>query len=666
MVGGALATATALTVGMAAPSANAAATGPDYTQIITDSSNSLNNVLFIVGNLGGAGAAIWNPLATAVPGGLLPTFTAGTTQEDLTSITGLLAALSKISVPDLSGVPGLPPNATTLLTAGLLPGLGPALVIVGPVLGETFGVLGTVGTVLAGLNAINGVLQALNLPLITGIPTLGDLIPGLTVTQTTFESAYDWPLLGLGPLLGLSGETTISNTFAQLPSLTVSDLVGGITDGLVVPALPPVLQGAVNGLLAQLDAIDVVETPSVTAWIPLGQGNYGLPLGGSIGWLATMPTLAVGPVSVGPVVLSDTDTVIAIPLVAAGAVLPLGLASLGTVATPGVVFPTATGLSTLGGTSLTSLAVPLAGLSLTNLNLLSATYVGTNGVNYNSGTSLLTLATPLGALPIVYSLGSYNVGTTGLGFTLPSLFTIGLLPSFQIGTAPTQQSPDGLIPASLLNLGLAVPTQTTDLVTLLGLPNPIDPVEAVLNPVFNTLVVPVGALVTNGLNGVVGPLANGFASLTEQLTALLAQLTGAGAQALTSTTAATTLATPAEQEPAPANSSALQAITPTTTGPSTPIQAPAALSEPADPAATTGPRLNVVTQLGNPARDLIEDGTDTARTTGSNARTQLTTTVKTLTAKVTDTVGDITAGTRDRLSGDSANSSATSTSTATP
>ena len=134
-VSGVVATATAMTVGMAAPPANAS----NYTQLITDSSNSFNNLLFINGNVGGALASIWNPLATLIPGGLLPTFTASTEQLDLTSIEDLLEALTQIlplPVPDLSGIPGLPANATALLTLGLVPGLlvaipGVGLVTVG-------------------------------------------------------------------------------------------------------------------------------------------------------------------------------------------------------------------------------------------------------------------------------------------------------------------------------------------------------------------------------------------------------------------------------------------------------------------------------------------------------------------------------------------------------
>jgi hypothetical protein len=80
-----------------------------------------------------------------IPGGLLPTFTASTEQEDLTSILALVEALGQVlplPVPDLSEIPGLPANATALLTLGLLPGLLVAVPGVGLV---------TVGSLLAGL-----------------------------------------------------------------------------------------------------------------------------------------------------------------------------------------------------------------------------------------------------------------------------------------------------------------------------------------------------------------------------------------------------------------------------------------------------------------------------------------------------------------------------------
>ncbi|CQD12820.1 hypothetical protein ACT17_12345 [Mycolicibacterium conceptionense] len=530
-LGAATATVTALTVGVAPPPAQAAAvqrdfwlsaaTGPDYTQLITDSSNSLNNILFAAGNFGNAAANVWNPVANAVPGGLLPTFFAGTEQQDLTSIAGLLGVLGDLvnglTSLNLDGIPGLPADADTAILAGLVPGLAPAAGVLASTL-AALGPLIPVATFIDYLNGLNAILQGLDLPLIGGIPTLDSLIDGLVVSNTTHESGFSWPILGG------SGETTVTNLFAQLPSLTVGDLVTGILDGLVIaPASDLVVGGLIDAAANLLEPLDAIETPSVTAWVPGGSGNYKL-LGAEYGWLATMPTLAVGPFDILGVG-ADTDTVVAIPIFAQGGTLPFGLFSMGMVTTPGAVFPTATGLSTLGGTTLFTAGIPALGLSYTSLNLLQATYVGTNGFNVNSGTTVGTLVTPFGAIPIVYSLGSYNAGSTGFGFTLPSLFTVGLAPHFQVGTAPLQQSDDGLIPATLLNLGItAVPTQLTSVTELLGLPDVGGAVSDVLTPVFNFAIAPIGGAITNALNEQVGPVTNGLASAVEQVTGFIADL----------------------------------------------------------------------------------------------------------------------------------------------
>ena len=235
-----------------------------------------------------------------------------------------------------------------------------------------------------------------------------------------------------------------------------------------------------------------------------------------------MPTVAVGPI---PILSPDSETVLMIPISAMGGQLPLGLANFGYV-NASVLFPTATGVSQLGGTTLQTFSVPLLGLGYSSLNLAQASYVGTNGFNYNSGTTVGTLITPLGPLPIVYSMGSFNAGPSGFGFTGPSLFTVGLLPPIQIGTAPTQQSDDGLIPKEVLNLGLATPTQTAALTTLLGLPNPQDGVNAFVNPVFNPTIGAAGQQFTGLLNENVGTFVNGLASGFEDLTGQIADATG--------------------------------------------------------------------------------------------------------------------------------------------
>jgi hypothetical protein len=111
------------------------------------------------------------------------------------------------------------------------------------------------------------------------------------------------------------------------------------------------LPATVNKLLAPLN---VISTPSITAWVPTAEGTYGLPLGGSVGYLVTMPTLDIGPV----LLLATTDTVVAAPIAAAGVTLPADLATFGAIGTPGLVLPTATGVDTIGGVSLSSFSIP--------------------------------------------------------------------------------------------------------------------------------------------------------------------------------------------------------------------------------------------------------------------------------------------------------------------
>ncbi|MGH3643498.1 MAG: hypothetical protein ACRDUX_31275 [Mycobacterium sp.] len=552
LISAASATATCLTVGAAPPPlphhavssvpvALAASTGPDYTKLIESLSNSTNNALFAQGNFQNAFAGLVNPLGAA-SGGLLPTLNAGTTQEDLTSLEGLIDTLAKLlAQPNLSNIPGLPADALPTILSALVPALAPVLGQVTPLLATLTsglaGPLATVEEVLTALTAINATLSSLNLPLIGGIPTLNDLL-GLTVSQTTYQSGYAWPILGI------AGSTTVANTFAQLPSLTLSDLVGNLTGVLEIPnvsipvlgiplgvPLGDIVDGIIDDALTPLDAI---STPSITAWLPAASGNYGLPLGGSVGFLATMPTLDIGPLTVleglPPLTLPfgidpTTDTVVAIPLFAGGATLPLGLASFATVGTPGIVLPTATGINTVGGVSVTAfnlLGFPI----LTNTNIQPANYYGTNGINFSNGTNLATIA----GLPIQYSLGSFNFGNEGFGFTGPSLFNVGLIPPFQVGTAPTQQSSDGLVGEGLLNTLLfstpraLLPTQSTSVTQALGLPNPGDAVTPFLNPLYASLVTPLATQYTNYLNQNIGSWTNGAANGLEQFTGAIADL----------------------------------------------------------------------------------------------------------------------------------------------
>jgi len=508
--GVATATATALTVGLAPPPpatetakfpvALMASAGPNYTQLIKDTSNSLDNLL-LDGSLTNALNAFLNPLGA--------TLTATAEQNNLLTVDGAVNALVDVlnrlnSLPDVSNVPGLPAGAGDVLTQNLGPVLA-ALAVLLPladILDNLSGVPGALDDAITGLTGINTLLDSLlgtgllgTLLMTLGIPVphltipsptglVDDLLTGLgaSATETVYDSTLSWPVLGI------NGTSNVTNLFAQIPSLTVGTLVDALLAGVVIPnlnsILDPVLSNpllnplglqipaALNDLTGLVNTallpLDLIATPSVTAWIPSANGLYTLPMGGSFGYLATMPTVDIGPLTVGGVTvpLNGADTVVATPILAAGITLPLNFASFGVLTTPGVLFPTATGVSSLGGTTVQSLVVP--GLvDLQTVNTLSAFYIGTNGLNINTGQTAGALVTPFGSLPFEFSLGSFNIGTTGFGYTGPSNAGVNLFPGFQIGTAAVQISDDGLLPADVINAGLT-PIQTADAATTLA------------------------------------------------------------------------------------------------------------------------------------------------------------------------------------------------------
>lgn len=543
------ATTAALTIG-AAPSPDKEITwrdvlltaGPDYFQLIEDMSNSLDNIIIAQGNINEGFESFWDPISSA-SGGLLPSFDSSYSYEDLTTLSGILGALANAlnNGTDVEAVPGVPAGTATAVLALLLSGLG---VDLGP--------LESVLDSLGGLNAILGSasdvldlvaqLQAINL--LDDFIDLSELL-GLTANQSSLSSTWTW--------LGLTEQSNLGNTYVNLDQLTVSGLLDNIDDELLGDLLGNLglgglltnlgLGNTLNSLSGIVSALDIVSTPEVTAWIPAASGNYELPLGGSVGYLAAMPTIAIGPLSSlglsgtgltallqelgvdSDLVDLDSATVIAIPISAAGAELPLGLASFGGV-NASVLFPTATGVTSLAGTSIQTFNIPLLNSGATNVNTLQAWYVGTNGINYNSGQSVLLANLGGIPVPLEYSMGAFNVGNTGIGVTLPSLFGVGLVPSFQIGTPVGQESSDGLIGRDVLNAGLNVPTQATSVAELIGLGGVFDPAEAAGTAVWNTAVKPVGDQVNNYLKDNVGEWVNGAASQFEDLTGQVADATG--------------------------------------------------------------------------------------------------------------------------------------------
>ncbi|MBB4856685.1 hypothetical protein HNP40_004108 [Mycobacteroides chelonae] len=478
------AVAATASLAFACPTAQAAAAAPDYKDAVTDYRDALNNVLSGTQAVGSAAAGAWNPLAQG-SGGLLPTFGTSLTHSNLTNIADLPEVLRNLA-------------STPLPTA--VPGVVPAIKIPG----QGFVDL-PLPTTIPGASLLNGLADALDgvlnnpiiAPIVNQLPPLSDIVDGLIAEQDKFTAGYNWPLLQA------SGLTTITNTFIQTPSgLTIRipdslDPLGLLPDSL--PILP-------DGTL-----------PNVTAWVPTGAGNYQFPLGMETGWWASAPTLVIdgGAVNV-------PQTVLSIPMWATGMKAPLGLGQAGQF-NAHVLIPTQNGIYSPFGTTLSNFSVPMLGLGVTNLNLTTGNYLGANGINVNNGQNIMVLQTPLsGALPIpiVYSLGGFNIGTEGAGFTLPSLFGVGLMPSFQLGTAPGANTPLGIIPPNLIPTGAIVPTQLITvsglISTALGIPDPTVELAKALTPLYTSLVTPALTPISDLLTQQYGNLFNGVASNTLQ------------------------------------------------------------------------------------------------------------------------------------------------------
>ncbi|OHT82500.1 hypothetical protein [Mycobacteroides saopaulense] len=466
------------------PTAQAAAAAPDYKGAVTDYKDALNNYLSGTNAIGTAAGGVWNPVAQG-SGGLLPTFGTSLTHSNLTKIADLPDVLRNLA-------------STPLPTA--VPGVIPAIKIPG----QGFVDL-PLPTTIPGANLLNGLANALDGafnnpiigPIVNQLPPLSDIVDGLIAEQDKFTAGYNWPLLQA------SGLTTITNTFVQTPS-GLNIKIPASLDPLGI--LPDSVRILPDGTL-----------PNVTAWVPMGAGNYQFPLGMETGWWATAPTLVVdgGAVNV-------PQTVLSIPMWATGMKAPLGLGQAGQF-NAHVLIPTQNGIYSPVGTTLSNFSMPMLGLGMTNLNVTTGNYLGTNGFNINNGQNVMVLQTPFsGALPIpvVYSLGGFNMGTEGAGFTLPSLFGVGLMPSFQLGTAPGANTPLGVIPPNLIPTGAIVPTQLITvsglISTALGIPDPTVELAKALTPLYKSLVTPALTPISDLLTQQYGNLFNGAASNTLQ------------------------------------------------------------------------------------------------------------------------------------------------------
>ncbi|CAM4009820.1 hypothetical protein TSST111916_18030 [Tsukamurella strandjordii] len=442
-----------------------AATAPNYSQAISDYSHALDNFLKASDGAQKNINSVWGPIS-AGSGGLLPTFGSSFVKSDATKITELPQILRNIGGLTLpTGVPGVVPNI-------VLPG-GQTVAL--PLPSKLPG-----GDLLIGAgNAIEGVM---NLPVLGGVlnqlPPLSQLIDGLEATQSKYTSAYNWGLLGM------SGQTNFLNTFVKTPS-------GLKLNGITLPGLPPLIPPVT---LPDIPIMPTGSLPSGTIWVPQGDGTYNFPLGGQIGWWGAAPTAALKL----PAALGGTDTVISVPIGAAGFKLPLNLLSAGTLGA-NVLLPTQNGIYNPIGFTLNNINTPI-GFGLTNLNVTTGNYIGTNGFNINNGQNLMLLQNPLGIpLPLIYGLGGLSFGTAGMGIASPSLFGIKLFTDLKIGDTVGPNSSAGLIPTGLL---------------------PTDPMNGIISTITGglgvgslTQILGIDALVLNPLTGLLTPVYKGFSDL---------------------------------------------------------------------------------------------------------------------------------------------------------
>lgn len=631
VVGAATVAATALTAAVAAPKppvvadvALAASAGP-YTRTVTDSARAMDSALVFAGAFGGAAAAFWNPVA-GWSGGWLPTFTAKTTQRDLTTTGGLLAASSSATQLDL--IPGISGDATVATVAATAETLSP---------GAGSEVNAAADTVLVPLASIKGVADALDAlnrtsvvgSRIAGIPTVEDVLDviGLTATQTEFVTTFDWPLFAA------DGKTSIGSTFIQLPSHTASGLVERIRDRITVAGVsladaPPEVQKLVDDALEPLD--EIVSTPTVTAWIPAGSGSYRA-LGGSLAALAAAPIVVVGPVDALskvplPAPLPDlgSETMVAVPIAAEGAQLPFGISSFGVVAMPVVITPAGAVVSPPVLASYTRQATP------------SSTYVGTDGIAYDGGGAVGVLVTSLGVVPVMYSLGSVNAGTSGAGVAGPSLFGVPTVPSTQVGTAPGGQPLDGPVSQALTDLGVA---------------DEGAPVSTALRAPLSSTLGRLDPQIQKALNGVFGPAAKEIAQRIVAFNELLARA-AQPAEALSAPLPAATAGSPAPALPA---NSLLGSTAPVVSNTHAAVADVAPnLNVAAAPEAgpRTRPRLNVITGTGNPGgAATVGNGRTSDGAAGATAPGGLRSTVQNVTGGLRSTVQDAPKKVTDAVSG---------------
>ncbi|MFW0793822.1 hypothetical protein AAFP30_08430 [Gordonia sp. CPCC 205515] len=535
----------ALGAGIAIGVGTAGGAAAETIQAQTISQNSyatVENLIAIADNLGRTQIAMLAPAASVLPDGWVPvvTSTSSTNTEQLNFLEALTQGGQLVlAVPDTSHVPGA---STALSGISPLVAQGLSAVPLAGTLGSGATVYGKMASAWGLLNVVNlntGVQNGLadaagvfgpnkvyhHAGQLSGIPDLDDAMGFWTGTRTT----SNWT--GTTSWLGATSTSWINQDQVSMDGVTSADLKALFASGLNTPVALVLKNGKCSGILCSkwvqnvdangnlvytttydpnvevtkaLSALDGIDVGGFTITQREAGGTYAGALGGKAGWLAAATQVVV------PGVGGADDYVATVPVYAAGISLPNDLFTTGMQLSPGLVTTSGQSVDTVLGTRSSTWSIPGLGLGAQQTSLLQSSHVGPDGFAYNSGWTIATITLGDVTVPLVYSLGSVNVGPNGIGVTGPSFMGVGLQ-GFQLGSAPagsgSSATPDGILQL-LDDLPTTIVTLTPQLLFQLAqiedptggvLSDPIGTLEKVLSPLFTQYVTPTATQVSQAI-----------------------------------------------------------------------------------------------------------------------------------------------------------------------